>query len=155
MPEKSSIFEKTYKDYLTRICNLNLKEFEDKLGIQVSEGKAIILSTHRMNEIEELCDRVFMINKGRGVLYGELAEIKSRFRRNSVFLEYEGQLTELAGVTRRNDRQGSTELVLDESVTPQEILEKLIAMGVSVNRYEVSTPPLNDIFLQVVGEKDE
>jgi ABC-2 type transport system ATP-binding protein len=120
-----------------------------------AEGKSIILSTHRMNEIEELCDRVFMISKGRGVLYGELAEIKSRYRRNSVFLEYDGELKELDGVTRRNDRQGSTELVLDERVTPQEVLEKLMQMGIIVNRYEVSTPPLNDIFLQVVGEKVE
>ena len=118
-----------------------------------AEGKAIILSTHRMNEIEELCDRVFMISKGRGVLYGELAEIKSRYRRNSVFLDYEGELGELAGVTRRNDRPGSTELVLDESVTPQIILKKLLEMGIIVNRYEVSTPPLNDIFLQVVGDE--
>ena len=120
-----------------------------------SEGKSFILSTHRMNEIEELCDRVFMINKGRGVLYGDLAEIKSRYRRNSVFLEYEGELGSLPGVTRRNDRKGSAELVLDESITPQNVLEQLIQMGVTVNRYEVSTPPLHDIFLQVVGEKDE
>jgi ABC-2 type transport system ATP-binding protein len=120
-----------------------------------SEEKAIILSTHRMNEIEELCDRVFMINKGRGVLYGELAEIKSRYRRNSVFLEYEGRLGEIPGTTRRNDHQGSTELVLSEGVTPQQILEKLIKTGITVNKYEVSTPPLNDIFLQVVGGADD
>ncbi len=128
-----------------------LKEiiFELKAG-----GKSVILSTHRMNEIEELCDRVFMINKGQGVLYGELAEIKSHYRRNSVFLEYEGELAELPGVTRRNDRPGSTELVLDEGTTPQIILEKLLETGITVNRYEVSTPPLNDIFLQVVGEEE-
>ena len=119
-----------------------------------AEGKSIILSTHRMNEIEELCDRVFMINRGRGVLYGELAEIKSRYRRNSVFLDYDGELGEITGVTRRNDRQGSTELVLDEGATPQKILEKLLEMGITVNRFEVSTPPLNDIFIQVVGDEE-
>jgi ABC-2 type transport system ATP-binding protein len=120
-----------------------------------AEGKAIILSTHRMNEIEELCDRVFMIDKGHGVLYGELAEIKSRYRRNSVFLEYQGELGEIPGVTRRDDRPGATELVLNEGVTTQQILEKLLKMGTIVNRYEVSTPPLNDIFLQVVGKANE
>ena len=52
-----------------------------------NEGKAIILSTHRMNEVEELCDHIFMINEGRGVLHGELAEIKSRYRNNSIFLK--------------------------------------------------------------------
>ena len=50
--KKSPIFEKTYKDYLNRIASLNLKDFEDKLGIQVAEDKAIIpFSTCRINEI--------------------------------------------------------------------------------------------------------
>jgi ABC-2 type transport system ATP-binding protein len=120
-----------------------------------SQEKAIILSTHRMNEIEELCDRVFMINKGCGVLYGKLAEIKSRYRRNSVFLEYEGEFGDLKGVIRRNDRYGATELILNDETTPQEILEELVKLGITINRYEVSTPPLNDIFIQVVGEANE
>ena len=119
-----------------------------------SQEKAIILSTHRMNEIEELCDRVFMINKGRGVLYGELAEIKSRYRRNSVFLEYDGEFGDLKGVIRRNDRYGATELILNDETTPQEILEELVKLGITINRYEVSTPPLNDIFIQVVGDRE-
>ena len=119
------------------------------------EGRSIILSTHRMNEIEELCDRVFMINRGRGVLYGELNEIKSRYRRNSVFLEYEGELGDVEGATRKQDERGAAELVLDEGITPQHVLEQLVRRGVTVNRYEVSTPPLHDIFLQVVGEADE
>jgi len=122
---------------------------------QRGQGKSIILSTHRMNEIEELCDRVFMINEGRGVLYGELSEIKARYRRNSVFLEYEGELGELKGVVRRHDHYGSTELILDKTTTPQAVLEELIRRGLKINRYEVSTPPLNDIFLQVVGKANE
>lgn len=116
------------------------------------QGKAIILSTHRMNEVEELCDRIFMINEGRGVLYGKLTEIKSRYRRNSIFLEYEGELGELEGITLRRDEYGSTELILDKDSSPQEILQQLVRRGVKINRYEVSTPPLHDIFLQVVGE---
>ena len=119
-----------------------------------SQEKAIILSTHRMNEIEELCDRVFMINKGRGVLYGELAEIKSRYRRNSVFLEYEGEFGEIKGVVRKNDRYGAAELILNDETNPQEILEELVKQGITINRYEVSTPPLHDIFLQVVGDTE-
>jgi ABC-2 type transport system ATP-binding protein len=119
------------------------------------QGKAIILSTHRMNEIEELCDRIFMIDKGHGVLYGELNEIKSRYRRNSIFLDYEGELGELKGVASRHDQRGSTELVLDKTTSPQVVLEELIRRGLKINRFEVSTPPLNDIFLQVVGKASE
>ncbi|MFC1953691.1 ABC transporter ATP-binding protein [Chloroflexota bacterium] len=117
-----------------------------------NQGRAIILSTHRMNEVEELCDRIFMINKGSSVLYGELAEIKDRYRNNSVVLEYKGKLGEIEGVQNRQDHDGYIELFLDESTMPQQILTQLVSQGVIVNRFEVSTPPLHDIFLQVVGE---
>lgn len=116
------------------------------------EGKAIILSTHRMNEVEELCDRIFMINRGKGVLYGKLNEIKSRYRKNSIFLEYEGELGELPNVEIRQDKPGAAELVLSKEISPKEIIETILERGVTINRYELSTPPLHDIFLQVVGE---
>ncbi|OGO32230.1 MAG: sodium ABC transporter [Chloroflexi bacterium RBG_16_56_11] len=119
------------------------------------QGRSVILSTHRMNEVEELCDRIFMINKGRGVLYGELKEIKSRYRRNSVFLDYQGELGELKGVATRREQPGAAELILEDGTTPGQILEQLVRRGVTINRYEVSTPPLHDIFLQVVGESHE
>ena len=71
-----------------------------------SRGCAIILSTHRMNEVEELCDRIFMINRGRAVLYGSISDVKERFRSNSILLEYEGELGLIGGVTvkRGEDR---------------------------------------------------
>ena len=71
-----------------------------------NQGKALILSTHQMNEIEELCDRILMINDGRSVLYGNLAEIKSRYRSNSVLLEFEGELGEVPGVTEKRTHKG-------------------------------------------------
>jgi len=115
-----------------------------------SQGKAIILSTHMMNEVEALCDRILMINEGRTVLYGELAEIKSRYRNNSVFLEFDGVLGEIEGVMGKKDNGEYVELFLDGETPPQKILEQLLSRGVSVNRFEVSTPSLNEIFLQVV-----
>ena len=120
-----------------------------------SQGKALILSTHQMNEIEELCDRILMINHGRSVLYGNLAEIKARYRSNSVLLESEGELGEVPGVRERLTRKGYVELVLDENTSPQQVLERLVSRGTSINRFEVATPPLNDIFLKVVGEAHE
>ena len=114
------------------------------------QGKAIILSTHRMNEIEALCDRILMINKGRTVLYGELAEIKSRYRNNSVFLKFDGVLGELEGVVGKKDHGEYVELFLDRETLPQKILKQLVNRGVEINQFEVSTPSLNEIFLQVV-----
>jgi ABC-2 type transport system ATP-binding protein len=120
-----------------------------------SEGKALILSTHQMNEIEELCDRILMINHGRSVLYGNLAEIKARYRSNSVLLESEGELGEVPGVTQKRTHKDYVELVLDEDTTPQQVLQRLVSRGTAINRFEIATPPLNEIFLKVVGEAHE
>jgi ABC-2 type transport system ATP-binding protein len=120
-----------------------------------NQGKALILSTHQMNEIEELCDRILMINHGRSVLYGNLAEIKSKYRSNSVLLEFEGELGEVPGVTEKRTHKGYVELVLDRNTTPQQVLERLVSRGMIINRFEVATPPLNEIFLRVVGKDHE
>jgi len=117
-----------------------------------NQGKAVILSTHRMNEVEELCDRILMINNGGSVLYGNLTEIKSRYRKHSVLLDFAGELGEVPGVTEKRTHKGCVELVLDGNTTPQQILERLVSTGIVINRFEVATPPLNEIFLKVVGK---
>jgi len=119
------------------------------------QGKAIILSTHRMNEVEELCDRILMIDNGRNVLYGKLADIKKKYRNNSVLVDCEGELGELDGVLRQRKDEGYIELFLDGKTSPQKVLSQILDMGVTINRFEVSTPALNDIFLQVAAENDE
>jgi ABC-2 type transport system ATP-binding protein len=119
------------------------------------EGKAIILSTHQMNQVEELCDRILMVNRGRAVLYGGLAEIKSRYRSNSVHIDFKGELGEVPGVARKQAHRGYTELFLDGGTTPQEVLEYLIGRGVGIKRFEIATPPLRDIFIDVVGKSHE
>jgi ABC-2 type transport system ATP-binding protein len=117
------------------------------------DGRAIILSTHRMNEVEELCDRVFMINKGRCVLYGGLSEIKDSYRNNSVFVDYNGPIDWLEGVASSKDHGGYTELFLKDDTSAQQILKQLVSRKGDLHRFEVSTPSLNEIFLQVVGKK--
>jgi ABC-2 type transport system ATP-binding protein len=117
-----------------------------------SQGKSVILSTHMMNQVEELCDRILMINKGQAVLYGSLDEIKSRYRNNSVFLQCDRLPEGLPGVIGSKARGKLIEIFLDGRVSPQEILSTLINKGVKVDRFEVSTPSLNEIFIQVVKE---
>ena len=116
------------------------------------QQKTIVLSTHMMNQVEELCDRVLMINKGRIVLYGGLAEVKAKYRNNSVFLEADRIPDGLPGVTGQKDHIKFTELFLDGLTPPQEVLKAIIAKGANVTRFEVSTPSLNEVFIQVVKE---
>jgi len=120
-----------------------------------NQGKAVILSTHQMNQVEELCDRILMVNNGRSVLYGDLAEIKSRYQNNSVILEFKGELGEIPGVAEKHIHKGYVELVLDGKTTPQQLLERLVSRGIVINRFEIATPPLNQIFLEVAGKNHE
>jgi ABC-2 type transport system ATP-binding protein len=119
------------------------------------KGKTVILSTHQMNEIEELCDRILMINHGRSVLYGNLAEIKLKYRSNSVIIDSEGDLGQIPGVTEKRAHKGYIELVLDGNTTPKKVLERLVGTGIVINRFEVATPSLNEIFLKVAGKNHE
>ena len=119
------------------------------------QGKAIMLSTHRMNEVEALCDRVFMINRGRNVLYGSIGEIKSRYRNNSVVVEFERPVDGLEGLPGRKIKANTLEIFLENGLTPQQLLEHLVSLNMTINRFEVSTPSLNDIFIQVAGGKNE
>ncbi len=120
-----------------------------------NQGKAIILSTHQMNQVEEQCDRILMINHGRSVLYGDLSEIKARYRGNSVILDFEGELGEVPGVISKVSRKGSVELILDGKTTPQQVLSYLVSRGIVINRMEVATPSLNQIFLKEAGTNRE
>jgi ABC-2 type transport system ATP-binding protein len=119
------------------------------------QGKAVILSTHQMNQVEELCDRILMVDHGRSVLYGDLKEIKSRYKSNAVQVNCEGELGEIPGVIEKRPGRDYIELVLDGKATPQQILETLLKRGIVVNRFEIATPPLNEIFIKVVGEGHE
>jgi len=118
-----------------------------------NQGKAVILSTHQMNQVEELCDRILMINNGHAILYGDLSEIKSRYRGNSVLLDFKGELGEVPGVTAKRAHKGYTELVLDGKTTPQQVLAHLVSRGMVINRFEAATPSLNEIFLKEVGKE--
>ena len=130
------------------------REMLKKIILELKEsGRTIILSTHQMNEVEELCDRVLMVNKGKVVLYGGLQEIRSRYRNNSVFLEYSGSINDLLGVTEVKDHGSYSELFFDEGTSANQILGRLVERGVTVDRFEVSTPSLHEIFIRVAQEE--
>lgn len=118
-------------------------------------GKAIILSTHQMNQVEELCDRVLMINHGKEVLYGGLKDIKEQYKEHAVLIDTEADTGNLRGVIERKIQKGTTELILSHEASPQNILRQLYEKGVTVDHFEIKKPSLNDIFLQLAGGKHE
>jgi len=129
-----------------------MKNFISRLR---DEGKAIILSTHQMNQVEELCDRVLMINHGREVLYGDLQEIKGDYKEHSVRIDVDGEIGKLEGVIHQKSNKGITELALAPETTPQHILDQLKEKGRTINHFEIKKPSLNDIFLHLAGNNHE
>ena len=141
-----------FDEPFTGLDPVNMQLVKEIIADQRGEGKAIILSTHRMNEVEELCDSVFMIDKGKGVLQGQLADIKRRFRGNTLVIESDDPLGNLMGVSSVKQEGPRTEVVMTEGTTPQQVLEQLVKQKVAVTRFEVATPSLNDIFIRIAGE---
>lgn len=128
---------------------VNMKLVKDLIIELGNEGKTILISTHMMDQVERMCDRIFMIHKGKGVLYGSVDEIRSRYGKNTVLLEFEGELTNIPDVRKINNSGNYAELILEQGADPREVLKILAAM-VRVNKFEISMPSLNEIFIEVV-----
>lgn len=114
------------------------------------EGTTVVLSTHQMNLVEALCDRILLIHQGRAVLYGPLDEIKRRYAPHTVRLQTPVALDALPGVTRMETHDGTLTLTLEEGVTPQEVLRALVERDIPVEAFEVAKVPLEEIFIAVV-----
>jgi ABC-2 type transport system ATP-binding protein len=120
-------------------------------------GKAVIYSTHQMDQAEKLSDSLCLINKGKVVLSGNVHDVKKRYGTNSVLLEFDGDGTfmpSLPGVRHANMYQNSAELELEHGVVPQSLLSYLIGR-VDIKKFEVREPSLHSIFIQIVGGSDK
>lgn len=134
---------------------VNTEMMKDFIAQLRDEGNAVILSTHQMNKVEELCDRVLMVNHGSEVLYGALQEIKGKFKEHAVRIDVEGEPGDLIGVINRKLYKGFTDLDLSPETNPQDILDQLHRKGITINHFETRKPSLNEIFLHLAGNNHE
>ena len=105
------------------------------------EGATIVLSTHNMESVEELCDEIALINKSHLVITGGVADIRREYGNNNVELVY-------------TDADGRHTEVLPREVDGNSTLESYIAKGVTINSYRELMPRMNDIFIKLVTEED-
>ncbi len=121
------------------------------------EGKTILFASHRMEQVEQLCDDICMIANGRIVLNGTVREIKQSYGRDTVGLEFDGSsrfLDDLedAGRIRVITRtHQATEVRLIDGTSPRQVLDAALAEVDTLFRFEVVEPPLNEIFISVAG----
>lgn len=117
------------------------------------EGRTIIFSTHSMESAEKLCDQIFLINKGKRVLAGKLSDIKEKFGRKNIHIQYDGNsgFLENSNMIHKYDDFGKyTEVQLKEDIDPQMFLKDCISK-VKVRKFEIVEPSLNDIFINSVS----
>jgi ABC-2 type transport system ATP-binding protein len=123
------------------------------------QGVAVVMSTHQMYQVEEMADRLLMINRGKQALYGPVEDVRRQYALHAVIVEGEGDFERLPGITRiepdANSRSGQV-LYMDDQTTPNDLLASIAAdPSLTVERFEMAVPSLNDIFIRVVGERPE
>ena len=126
------------------------------------QGKAILFSTHRMDQVEKLCDAIALISRGKLVLSGAMREVKSRYPRNRVQVMFEGDDSFLRhpSVESARNYNGMAEIKLRDlagetghggSPDAQPLLVAALAAGTRLTRFEVMEPTLEEIFIETVG----
>jgi ABC-2 type transport system ATP-binding protein len=114
-----------------------------------SQGSTIVLSTHRMEQVERLCDSICLIDKGRNVLDGDLRAVKQSYGKNTLHVEFTGSDSFLnyAGIGKITRLIGGVEAKLNPGADPQEILKAAVTSGVQITRFELLEPSLSEIFI--------
>jgi ABC-2 type transport system ATP-binding protein len=121
-----------------------------------AQGKAILFSTHRMDQVEKLCDSICLVNNGRAVLAGKVREIKATYKRDRVVVEFEGSSSFLnsAEIAEAKNFSGHAEIKLKENGDAQKLLHEAAAAA-TIYRFELVEPSLEEIFILTVGGKTD
>ena len=120
------------------------------------QGTSIIFSTHRMEQVEEICDKIVLINKGENVLYGNVKDIKQSFKEHMYRIDFEGNLP--AGFSSKTQIMQQTgnhvTVKLTEGGDSNDLLRYLMDSSVRVTAFQEILPTLNEIFIKTVGAEN-
>lgn len=133
---------------------VNTKLLKDIMLEMKNQGKTIIFSTHRMEQVEMISDNICLINKAEMILEGKLSAIKKQYGKNTVILDYDGDasfIRTLPEVEKIDDYGKFMEIKMKERSDPQDLLNKSVGK-IRINKFEVREPTLNAIFIDKVGE---
>ncbi len=135
---------------------VNTQMVKDLLREERDKGKTIVMCTHQMHQVEELCDRLVLINHGKVMLYGKLNDIRRQYSGQEVIVHPLNELpAQIPGVNRIDRNNSGYILHLADQTSPQMILKNLVDQGIALERFEVSLPTLDEIFIQVVTARGE
>ncbi len=133
---------------------VNANLIKDEIFNLAKNGSTIIFSTHRMEQVEEICDHIVLVNKGKKILDGTISNVKQEFKENiyrvGAAISPELLTKEMFEVVKHQPEQ--LLLKLNNQHTSNEVLQYLLQQGVSIQSFNEVLPSLNDIFLKLVED---
>ena len=138
----------------TSLDPINTQMVKDLIRELRDGGTTIIMSTHQMHQVDELCDRILLVDEGQDLLYGDLTDIRRQYSGHAVLVRVAGELPDLAGVESVTPHNNAVKLTLEDGTNPQDVLAALVAQNVSLERFEIAIPTVDEIFIRVVTEGD-
>ena len=131
---------------------VNTRMVKDILRDLRDRGAAIIMSTHQMHQVEELCDRILLIDHGQTLLYGEINSVRSQYAGNTILVRTAKTLPVLDGIVDIEAHNSTYRLTLTPDTAPKAVLHQLVVNNIPVEHFEIALPTLDEIFIQVVQE---
>lgn len=131
---------------------LNANLIKDEIYGLAQRGSTIIFSTHRMEQVEEICDHIILMNLGKKILDGTVTDVKQQFKENKFNVQFKGQPTELVSPIFTIEHQEKQQLIvkINEGYTSNHVLNYLLQQDVLIERFNEILPSLNDIFIHLV-----
>jgi len=134
---------------------INTNLIKDEIYALNREGTSIIFSTHRMEQVEEICEYIVLINEGKNVLNGKVADIKEQNKEGIYRINFKGNLPEdLSGqFTVVSDTDNELLIKAEQGMTPNALLRELLDRGFIIEAFEEVKPSLNEIFIKTVNKE--
>ena len=131
---------------------LNANLIKDEIYALAKKGSTIIFSTHRMEQVEEICDHIVLVNLGKKILDGTVADIKQQFKENLFSIETEAgvSLSDSSAFSIVRTEAGKTFVKINEGFRSNDLLQQLITQNTQVIGFNEVLPSLNDIFIKLV-----
>jgi len=131
---------------------LNANLIKDEIYALAKKGATIIFSTHRMEQVEEICDHIVLVNLGKKILDGSVVDIKQQFKENIFSIETEAgiNLSDSAAFSIVRKEAGKTLVKINEGFRSNDVLQQLLAQKTQVVGFNEVLPSLNDIFIHLV-----
>lgn len=131
---------------------VNSNLIKDEIFELQRKGTTIIFSTHRMEQVEEICEEIVLINNGQNILQGHVKEIRQRFKENKYQVLYNGEalLSALNGYDVVEQGNGKLILKATQGQSPNQLLRALLDQGLEIHHFNEILPSINEIFIRQV-----